>query len=619
MKKVFLTLGMVLFLVPSLAFGQEEIEPVVVTGSRIYTSLLEIPAPTYVIDRDEIERSGASKLSEILERIPGIYSRTRAGSAQEEFIEIRGLTTELLILVDGVPYYKASHVAGAASVDLRSLPLSEIERIEVVKGAGSALYGSMAAAGVINIITRKPEGTQANLSVTGGSYDHKEGTFSVSSEGELFNVRAWYSREEEGDSRLLQYIDHTGVKEDKNIDYTSDAAGLSLTRGPFAFSASWGEYNSRWTYGGYDNRQDNEYSRLALNWENERDRLIVYWNDQDKELFQDSQYGPTETAVDDTAWGLEYTKRAMWRDNLVSWGVAFRDEDMSYDMPLYKISYNLNRQNVAPFIEASKPIGDLLLNLGLRYEIWDQEDAPDYDEIIPKLSLVYQTLQGTTWYLTAGRFFAMPSLYELSYFDNWYALKPNADLKPEKGYSYELGAKGKDKRGSWNVGFFYMTMEDKINIAPDWSVYINVDEYRSWGVEALRSWPLSSLWSLQLGATWMNAEEKSAGGAWIKGGTPEWDLDLSLAYDKEPFWGEVRLRYLGNREDERLGIGELSQGDVATVDAIVEYNAPRGTLRLAAYNILDKEYYLQDYTQWGTTTRYYGSERRVYLTWEHKF
>ncbi len=49
---------MVLFLVPSLAFGQEEIEPVVVTGSRIYTSLLEFPAPTYVIDRDEIERSG---------------------------------------------------------------------------------------------------------------------------------------------------------------------------------------------------------------------------------------------------------------------------------------------------------------------------------------------------------------------------------------------------------------------------------------------------------------------------------------------------------------------------------------------------------------------------------
>jgi outer membrane cobalamin receptor len=58
LKKVFLTLGMVLFLVPSLAFGQEEIEPVVVTGSRIYTSLLEFPAPTYVIDRDEIERSG---------------------------------------------------------------------------------------------------------------------------------------------------------------------------------------------------------------------------------------------------------------------------------------------------------------------------------------------------------------------------------------------------------------------------------------------------------------------------------------------------------------------------------------------------------------------------------
>ncbi|KUL00067.1 MAG: TonB-dependent receptor plug, partial [Synergistales bacterium 54_9] len=134
------------------------LEPEVVTGSRIYTNLEEVPAPTYVIDREEIERGGGKNLSEILSQIPGIYVTPRNGRTQEDNIKVRGLVTQVLLLVDGVPYYNATHGAGAIAFDLRSIPLAEIERIEIVKGAGSALYGSMAAAGVINIITKKPEG-----------------------------------------------------------------------------------------------------------------------------------------------------------------------------------------------------------------------------------------------------------------------------------------------------------------------------------------------------------------------------------------------------------------------------------------------------------------------------
>ena len=161
--------------------GEEVVilEPEIVKGSRIYTSLEEIPAPTYVIDREEIEKNNAKKLSDILSSIPGIYITSRSGRAMEDNIKMRGLVTEVLILVDGVPYYNATHAAGAAAYDLRSIPVADIERIEVVKGAGSALYGSMAAAGVINIITRKPEGEGFSILGEVGADDWRHGTASA--------------------------------------------------------------------------------------------------------------------------------------------------------------------------------------------------------------------------------------------------------------------------------------------------------------------------------------------------------------------------------------------------------------------------------------------------------
>jgi outer membrane receptor protein involved in Fe transport len=66
-------------------------------------------------------------------------------------------------------------------------------------------------------------------------------------------------------------------------------------------------------------------------------------------------------------------------------------------------------------------------------------------------------------------------------------------------------------------------------------------------------------------------------------------------------------------------MGQRSQGDVTTVDARLSYTTGGGTLRLEGYNIFDKEYWLQDYTNWGTTTRYYGPEARFYVTWNYQF
>jgi iron complex outermembrane receptor protein/vitamin B12 transporter len=559
--------------------GEEVItlEPEIVTGSRIYTSLEEVPAPTYVINREEIEKSNAKKLSDILSSVPGIYVTSRSGRTMEDNIKMRGLVTEVLILVDGVPYHNATYGAGAAAYDLRSIPVDDIERIEVVKGAGSALYGSMAAAGVINIITRKPEGEGFSILGEVGADDWRRGTASAWTASGDFGVRVRYSKSEEGEAPLSL----TDGMLDKSLDYDEESAGLTLQKGPFTFNASWGEYSSNWTssWSGWSyndkNRQEDEYSRFNLKWEEGSNKFIIYYHDQEKSYW----YNLSEYSYDSEAWGSEFSQKVAWEDTLFSWGLSFRKEDIYFDEG---VPTDRTRENYAPFVELSKPVGDFILNLGLRYEMWDQDEADDYDELIPKFSLLYQTLGGTTWYLSAGRFFAMPSVYELFGDGAW--VVPNVNLKPEKGYSYEIGAKGYNESEAWNAGLFYITMNDKILYNLNTSSYENADEYHAWGVETSKSWALSRLWDLKLSASWMRAEEKE-NGLWKRARVPEWDVDTSLLYRNGPLEGGLTINYFGNREE-----GEGAESNVATVDASIAYQLSSFKLRLSVYNLFDEDF-----------------------------
>jgi iron complex outermembrane receptor protein/vitamin B12 transporter len=436
------------------------------------------------------------------------------------------------------------------------------------------------------------------VKITGGAgtNDWREGSFSGwTTEGD-FSARIWYDHTEEGES-LLSW---DGANQNKNLDYDQDSGGLTLKSGPFTFSGVWGKYTSRWTYSGDEDQQKNDYSRFYVKWEGETARAILYRHEEEKD-YKDP-WG--RSFYDDEAWGAEFSKKTSWKDALVSWGASFRDEKLSGKV-------EGKRKNYAPFVEVSRPVGDFILNAGLRYEIWDQDNAKDYKELNPKLSLSYQTLNGNLWYLSAGRFFAMPSFYEIAGDGVW--VLPNPDLKPEKGYSYELGVKGEDEDGPWSANMFYMDMEDKIvwSDLGNWTgEYDNVNKYRAWGLELSRRWKISSLWDLELGATWMRAEEKK-NNQWERARTPEWDVDASFIYTNGPLSGQVVLHYLGNRN-----AGPDTESNVTTVDASLEYKRNPYTIRLSAYNIFDEDYWASSSTY---GTYYYGPERRVYLTLEYQF
>ncbi|MEW6501128.1 MAG: TonB-dependent receptor plug domain-containing protein, partial [Thermodesulfobacteriota bacterium] len=158
------------------------LEQVVVTGTRTTHTLADTPVETQVIGREEIARTNAQNTVDLLKGIPGV-----SASAHDDTFgtytwnaRMRGLSINdgyALILVDGQRVMGSGQSGGMGEygIGLNQIPVAMIERIEVVKGPGSALYGSDAMAGVINIITRRsPEKQRGGAGVAYGWYDIKE-------------------------------------------------------------------------------------------------------------------------------------------------------------------------------------------------------------------------------------------------------------------------------------------------------------------------------------------------------------------------------------------------------------------------------------------------------------
>lgn len=161
----------VLSFAPSALHAQAPLDPVIVTATRYPTRVAETLADVTVITREDIERSARLTLPELLRGLPGLQVTATGGPGQVSGVFIRGANTgQTLVLVDGMRL--ASATVGTTAIE--HLPLDQIERIEIVRGPASSLYGADAVGGVIQIFTRRGSGEpRVNASAGYGSY----GTF----------------------------------------------------------------------------------------------------------------------------------------------------------------------------------------------------------------------------------------------------------------------------------------------------------------------------------------------------------------------------------------------------------------------------------------------------------
>jgi len=185
-RQLILGLSLILFLNPILAdtkkdifnMGLEQLMNIeIVTASRKSQSLLKTAAAVHIITQEDIRRSGATSLPEVLRGVPGL--QIAQIDANNWAISIRGLndrfSNNLLVMIDGRSIYNP--LFGGVYWNMHETLLEDIERIEVVRGPGGTLWGANAVNGVINIITKNAKDTQgAQFTLLGGS---QEGIFSA--------------------------------------------------------------------------------------------------------------------------------------------------------------------------------------------------------------------------------------------------------------------------------------------------------------------------------------------------------------------------------------------------------------------------------------------------------
>jgi iron complex outermembrane receptor protein len=178
-KGIVLSLLLVLFM-PGAAFGETEaaapgkavtLDEVVVTATRDREEVRRVPANVSVITEAEIQRSGATTVVEVLDKLESIQFRNYSGNPSQSAIDMRGFGGDnpfgkTLVMLDG----RRLNRPDMSSINWMQIPVNTIERIEVVRGAGSVLYGDSAIGGVVNIITKKGEGPpKFNAAIMAGS------------------------------------------------------------------------------------------------------------------------------------------------------------------------------------------------------------------------------------------------------------------------------------------------------------------------------------------------------------------------------------------------------------------------------------------------------------------
>jgi outer membrane receptor for ferrienterochelin and colicins len=588
------------------------VDAIVVTGSRTERPLGEAPVATEVITRKEIAESGAQNLGDLLEEQPGIFVDRGVGGAAPQ---LQGLPADYtLILIDGVR--QPGRVGGV--IDLDRFSIEDIERVEIVRGSASALYGSDAIAGVINIITRR---AKKPLDVTGQASYGAYATLDLSA-GVGVQRSTWSSRMSGGyHSRDAFDLDPSDVATSQsaseqfnlgNQTTYSPMRGLTLTltgdyrhqdRNAVDVNAAGGAVFDRENLtetGSVLLKPEYKFgagSRLEL-----RSSLAIFRDqfllDQrgasDLDELQDTREQLAQFGAQfDTLLGSSHLASV----GTEAWYETLRTPRLSGGRG--------NRTRAALYVQDEWTLlGSPLLVLmpGARVDVDSQFGAYP----TPRVALRFDPVQQLTLRASYGWGFKAPDFRELYLlFENpsvGYLVEGNTELSPEKSRNVNAGAEYRPHRAVWlSMQGFYNDLTDRIgtnlapsdDVGPQRFVYQNVDSAHSLGVDSsVRISPLQGL-RFDLGYSWTRTRNESDGQP--LSGTPLHRATASVRYGITSIGLDtlVRAAFVGTRPFYRDGNGDgvderVDAGGYASVDARVAQRVGYGfNTFLLAENLLN--------------------------------
>jgi outer membrane receptor for ferrienterochelin and colicins len=541
----------------------EDAGKVVVTATITEKDLEDAPGSVQVLTAQEIQETGATTVAEALETAVGLMVTGDTGRAQ--VVSIRGTGNKhSLVLVDG-----RRRVLGYKDfIDIHQIPVSMVERIEIVRGPNSALYGSDAIGGVVNIITRQtPDRTTAGFA---GRYgDH------AVEDGEMVEASAYAGTRTGPFGILLSggYRDQAQWDEDGELPDDQDDEQLGSAAGRLSFDFFDGhELSAGFEYSDWDREggrfyQNADRNRIGedqrmdyyLQYEGriaETRRLLVraYRSEHENEIGFEPE--ADVTAEEDAKRYLNQVEALfttpLLERQILSFGGDFRSEGREDSE-----GADDDLENASLFLQDEIQLFDpLYLVAGIRYD----NHSEFGDQWTPRASLIYSFLDNLRLKAAYGWGFRAPSISELyvtSYRQRGKIVyEPNADLEAEESVSYEVGLEGEVGPFRGGVTAFRNEIENLIEPVFQYSTgsgkqkisyytYENIAEATTQGVEleALLHLPLN--FDLSGHLTYLDTENEETGEDLE--GQPNYKGSLKLAYAFAQ-WGirtHIRMDYVG--------------------------------------------------------------------------
>lgn len=587
----------------------QRLDTLVVTATRSEKKLIDSPIRTEVITEKELTRTHALTLKDALENVPGILLREIHGKSGYE-ISLQGMTSDqVLILIDGLPLAAST----SSTVDLQQYLVGGIERIEVIKGAASAQYGSSAMGGVINIITKSIEtGVQVSAQVDIGSYGKQNAngkSNSINNHHEKIQIEASTG---EFKARLIaDQINNDGFAVDPDL---YPLQGDIQKRKQYSLYTAWQPSNAfmAWLdFNQYDEQDEqrslvfippNQVKQLKKE-DIERQRLSVGSQFQilpniqaDVKAVHETY---TTTSTQTTDGYLSARRQSDQENNHLSTQLSFaqwkqQNWQLGYDWHQEKLQQSNNGKfemqggDVARDRHEFYLQNDLKINpkldLVLGWRLQNDEDFGNHNAF--KFSTKYRWIEQNDFSadlrFSYGQGYRVPNLKERFYsFDHshlGYIVIGNPDLKPESSDSYQLGVQLVQNQ-DWNadINLFWNDIErliqtdfehaTTVNGITQYS-YSNVAQAETYGVETSAEWFITPSLNLNGAYTYTETKDKSSNNELTR--RPKHIARLGMNYQLNDQWDwTVRTRYQSSEFAD--GQNQVKSPDWFALDTQVDY------------------------------------------------
>lgn len=603
------------------------LDQVLVTAQRYETRDVNTPASTSIHTYEQLQATGAKNLLEALKLVEGVVygtygpSGTSQGTMTSKVI-IRGVESGTLVLLNGSP------INLRGFYNLEDIPLETVERVEIIKGGGSVLYGSEATGGVINIITKKSR--ENSFSVSGGNFGQQDHNLNL----QIGKLGVGYGYEKWGNTgKISSYV--TSGKEMYNVfdglernnhSWTYDFDdSLSLL---YNHSDSKSRYN--YTFGsGYAASLQNQLRKttvyednkdfVQLQYRHDHIKGNVYYNYKTLRTLTDEFYSPPGSHSDKTeknrTYGFDLQQDWQVKNNTLLLGLSGQNE---YFKPDIKQTLDFKRNIYSLYGQWEHPVNAADTMILSARETWTAGAPNDrnYTNFSGQGQYLHKLNEKESLYTSIGQSFKMPTFSQI-YGSGSSLMVGNPYVKPQTGMHYETGWKKNSGTHQWRAALFHYYIKDNIEskkIDNDQYQYTNKD-LKNTGVELACNIAGTNGWNFNWGISYGNPLSKGTDKPYWDRVYGRWQLNGGATYQHDRWQATLTGNYLAKRVGTPSSAHSYEQKPYLLTSLHVKYALDKNRdLFFTANNILDREDLVQH-----SSADYYYTPFNFTLGYKSKF